>query len=132
MPSLDRNLPVKCTRCNKVVVKKNTAGHKQSCDSGTLFCPKCSHFSTKKKEDMNYHIANHHAPKDTKLNTVCTICLEEFPSFYSLQQHKRRKHGTSTKVGTKSSEKLKEFLESEKLKKTKSSCNKNLVLVSTF
>ena len=117
MPSLDRNLPVKCTKCNKMVVKKNMARHKQSCDSGTLFCPKCPHFSTKKKEDMNYHIAKHHAPKDTKLSTMCTVCLEEFPSFYSLQQHKRRKHGTSTKVGTKSSEKLKEVLESEELEK---------------
>ena len=43
------------------------------------------------------------------------MCLEEFPSFYSLQQHKRRKHGTSTKVGTTLSEKLKEVLESEEL-----------------
>ena len=41
--------------------------------------------------------------------------MEEFPSFYSLQQHKRQKHGTSIKVGTKSSESLKEVLESEEL-----------------
>ena len=86
---------------------------KQSCYSGTFFCPICPHFSTKKKEDMNYHIAEHHALKDTKLSTMCTVCLEEFASFFSLQQHKRRKHGTSTKAGKKSSEKLKEVLESE-------------------
>ena len=66
---------------------------------------------------MKYHIAKHHAPKDTKLSTVCTLCLEEFPSFYSLQKHRRRKHGSSTKVGTKSSEKIKEVLESEELEK---------------
>ena len=66
---------------------------------------------------MNYHIAKHHAPKDTKLSAVCTVCLKEFSSFYSRQQHRRRKHGTSTKVGTKSSEKLKEVLESEELEK---------------
>ena len=48
---------------------------------------------------------------------MCTVCLEEFPSFYSLEQHKRRKHGTSTKVGTKSSEKLKKVLESEEMEK---------------
>ena len=36
-------------------------------------------------------------------------------SFYSLQHYKRRKHGTSTKVGTKSSGSLKEVLESEEL-----------------
>ena len=104
MPALDRNLPVKCTKCEKMVVKKNMARHKQSCDSGTLSCPKCPNYYTQKKEDLNYHLAKHHAPKDVKLSTVCTVCLEEFPTFYSLQQHKRRKHGTSTKVGTKSSE----------------------------
>ena len=106
MPAVDRNLPVKFTKCNRMVVKKNMARHKKSCDSGT-FCPKCPHLCTKKREDMNYHIAKHHAPKDTKLSTMCIVCLEEFSSFYSLQQHKSRKHGTSTKVGTKSSEKLK-------------------------
>ena len=115
MPSLDRNLPVKCSKCEKMVVKQQMARHKKSCDSGTLKCPKCPHFCTKRKEDLNYHLAKHHAPQEKKLSTVCTICLEEFPSFYSLQQHKRRKHGTSTKVGTKSSESLKEVLESKEL-----------------
>ena len=66
---------------------------------------------------MNYHLAKHHAPQDKRLSTVCTICLEAFSSFYSLQQHKRRKHGTSTKVGTKSSDSLNEVLESEELDK---------------
>ena len=91
------------------------ARHKQSWDIGTLSCPKCPDFYTKKKEDFNYHVAKRHAPKDVKLSTMCTVFLEEFPSFYSLQQHKGRKHGTSTKVGTKSSEKLKKVLESEEL-----------------
>ena len=40
MPSLDRNLPVKCTKCEKMVVKQQMARHKKSCDSGTLNCPK--------------------------------------------------------------------------------------------
>ena len=111
MPALAGNLPVKCTKCNKMVVKKNMARHRQSCDSGTLYCPNCPHFCTRKKKDLNYHIAKYHAPKDTKLSTMYTVCLEEFPIVYSLQQHKMRKHGTSTKVGTKSSEKLKEVLE---------------------
>ena len=117
MPALDRNFPVKPTKCNKMVVKKNMARQKRSCDSGSLYCPKCLHFSTKKKEELNYHIAKHHATKDTKLITMFTVCLEEFPSFYSLQQHKKRKHGTSTKIGTKSSAKLKEILESGELEK---------------
>ena len=115
MPALERNLPVKCAKWEKMVAKLNMARHKKSCDSGILSCPKCPNFYTKKKEDLNYHLAKHHAPKDIKLSTVCTVCLEEFPSFCSLQQHKRRMHGTSTKVGIKSSEKLKEVLESEEL-----------------
>ena len=117
MPSLVRNLPVKCTKGEKMVVKQQMARHKKSCDSGTLNCPKCPHFYTKRKEDLNYHLAKHHAPQDKKPNTVCTICLEEFPSFYFLRQHKRRKHRTSTKVGTKSSKSLKKIVESEELDK---------------
>ena len=112
MPAFDRNLPVKCAKCEKMVAKYDMARHKKSCDSGTLSCRKCPNFYTKKKEELNYHLAEHHVPKDIKLSNVC---LEEFPNFYSLQQHKRRKHGTSTKVGIKSSEKLKEVLESEEL-----------------
>ena len=85
------------------------------CDSGTLNCLNCPHFYTKRKVDLNYHIVKHHAPQDKKLSTACTICLEEFPSLYSLQQHKRRKHGPSPNVGTNSSESLKEVLELEEL-----------------
>ena len=131
MPSLDRNLPVKCSKCEEMVVKQQMARHKKSCDSGTLKCPKCPHFYTKRKEDLNYHLDKHHAPQEKKLSTVCTICLEEFPSSYSLQQHKRRKHGTSTKVGTISSESLKEVLESEELDRTTNSYSRNLVPVNT-
>ena len=98
-----------------MVVKQQMARHKKSCDSGTFNCPKCPHFYTKRKEDLNYHLAKHHAPQDKKLNTVCTICLEESPSFYFLQQHKRQKHQTWTKIGTKYSESLKEVVESEEL-----------------
>ena len=78
MLALDRNLPVKCTKGEKIVAKLNMARHKKSCDSGTLSCPKCPNFFTKKKEEFNYHLAKHHAPKDVKLSTVCTICLKEF------------------------------------------------------
>ena len=99
MPALDKNLPVKCTKCEKMVVKKHMARHKQTCDSGTLSCPKCPNFFY--KDEVRLELSPCQA--------------SSFPSFYSLQQHKRRKHGTSTKVGTKSSEKLKEVLESEEL-----------------
>ena len=61
-----------------------------------------------------------------------TISLEEFPSFYSLQQHKRRKHGTSTKIGTKSSESLKEVLESEQLDKNSEQLQQELSACQHF
>ena len=132
MPSLDRNIPVKCTKCKKTVVRQQWAWHKKSCDSGTLNCPKYPHFSKKTNEDLNYHLAKDHAPQDKKLSTVCTICLEEFPSFYSLQQHKRRKHGTSSKVGTQSSESLKEVLESEELDKNNEQLQQELSACQHF
>ena len=132
MPSLDRNLPIKCTKCKKMVVKQQMARHKETCDSGTLNCPKSQYFDTKRKEDLNYHLAKHHAPQEKKLSTVGTICLEEFPSFYSLQQHKRRKHGTSTKVATKSSEILKEVLESEELDKNSEQLQQELSACQHF
>ena len=49
MPFLDRNLPVKSSKCEKMVVKQQMARHKKSCDSGTLKCPKCSHFYTEER-----------------------------------------------------------------------------------
>ena len=54
------------------------------------------------------------------------------PSFYFLQQHNRRKHGTSTKVGTRSSESLKEVLESEELDKNKEQLQQELSACQHF
>ena len=122
MLSLDRNLPVKCTKCEKMVFKQQMARLKKSCNSGTL----------KRKEDLNHHLAKHHAPQDKKLSTVCTICLEEYPSFYSLQQHKRRKHGTLTKVGNKSSKSLKKVLKSEELDKNNEQLKQELSACQHF
>ena len=43
---------------------------------------------------MNYHAAKKHAPSTSKQLTVWSSCEKEFPSYYSLQQHRRKKHGT--------------------------------------
>ena len=64
--SLDTNLPLKRTKCEKMFVKQQMARHKKSCDSGTLKCPKCPHFYRKRKEDLTYHLAKHNAPQDKK------------------------------------------------------------------
>ena len=60
------------------------------------------------------------------------VCLEEFPSFYSLQQHKGKKDRTSTKVGTKSSKKLKEVLESEELDQINEKLQQELSACQSF
>ena len=67
MPALDRNSPMKFTKCNQFAVKKNMAIHKQSCNNGTLSCTKCPNFYTKKKEDLSYYLAKHHARKNLSL-----------------------------------------------------------------
>ena len=67
-----------------------------------------------------------------KLSTVCTLCLEEFSSFCSLQQHERRKHRTSTKVETKSSERLKQVLESEESDKNNEQLQQELSACKHF
>ena len=73
MPAFDRNLPV-----------KSSIGTAQEIVTMVLFCPNWSAFlSTEKEQDLNFHLANHYAPKVAKLRTVCTACLEELPSFYS-------------------------------------------------
>ena len=41
---------------------------------------------------MNYDAAKKHAPSTSKQSTVCSSCEQEFPSYYSLQQHRRKEH----------------------------------------
>ena len=42
---------------------------------------------------MNYHVAKKLAPSTSKQSTVCSSCEQEFPSYYFLQQHRRKEHG---------------------------------------
>ena len=73
MPAFDRNLPV-----------KSSIGTAQEILTMGFFCPNWSTFlSTEKEQDLNFYLANHYALEVAKLRTVCTVCLEELPSFYS-------------------------------------------------
>ena len=42
---------------------------------------------------MNYHVTKKLAPSTSKQSTVCLSCEKEFPSYYSLQQHRRKEQG---------------------------------------
>ena len=99
MPALNRNEKVVCDNCGKQYVRQQAARHKKSCQGGTLSCPKCPNYSTKSQAELSYHIAKKHGPSTPKLSTTCTLCWEEFPSYYSLQRHKRTQHQIGSQIG---------------------------------
>ena len=103
MPALDRNVKDTCGNCGSSVTKKHLSGNKSSCSGGTLFCPKCPNFSTKSRDNIDYHIAKKHSAAGLKSNHTCKECSIEFPSFYSLRHHKQRYHTAET---TSSGEKV--------------------------
>ena len=45
---------------------------------------------SKKKEEMNFHVAKKHAQPNSKQAMVCPSY--EFPSYFSLQQHWSKEH----------------------------------------
>ena len=94
MPALDRNVKVTCENCGTSVTKKHLSRHKLSCNGGTLYCPNCPNFSTKSRDDLNYHIAKKNATPRVKTTHKCKICSKEFSGFYALRQHKTSEHGT--------------------------------------
>ena len=89
MPSLDRNEKVQCGDSGNMYVRQHAARHRKSCQAGLISCPDCKYF-TYNKQEMNYHVAKKHAPSTSKQSTVCSSCEKEFPSYYSLQQHRRK------------------------------------------
>ena len=62
-----------------------------------MFCANCPTFSTKSRDDLNYHIAKKHATPPLKNTHKCKICFKEFSGFYALRQHKTSKHGLQMK-----------------------------------
>ena len=99
MPALDRNVKYSCENCGTLVTKKNPTRHKSRCSDGTLFCPKCPNFSTKSRDDLNYHIAKHHSAAGPSKTYKCNLCHAEFPGFYALRQHKNTQHGKQIGFG---------------------------------
>ena len=97
MPSLDRNQQTTCNYCGKKVKKVNLSRHKKSCTSGTKSCPQCPNFFCKTQTEMDHHTATKHAIPSMIAKT-CSFCEEEYPSFYSLQRHKKSVHGTTSRI----------------------------------
>ena len=97
MPALNRNEKVICENCGTQTTKLNLARHKKRCSVGTLYCPKCPNFSSKSREDLNYHTAKQHSAAGLSITYKCKLCHAEFTGFYALRQHKNTQHGT--KIG---------------------------------
>ena len=99
MPSLNRNEKVTCENCGVQITKLNLARHKKSCSAGTMYCSKCPNFSTKSRDDLNYHIAKQHSAAGPSKTYKCILCHAEFPGFYALRQHKNTQDGTQIGFG---------------------------------
>ena len=99
MPALDRNVQVTCANCGASVTKKNLSRHKLRCSGGKLYCSKLPNFSTKSREDLNYHTAKQHSAAGPSITYKCKLCHAEFPGFYALRQHKNTQHGTQIRYG---------------------------------
>ena len=101
MPSLNRNEEVTCENCGVQITKPNLARHMKSCSAGIFYCAQCPKFSTKSKDDLNYHFAKQHSAAGPSKTYNCTLCHAEFSGFYPSSQHKNTQHGTHIGFGTR-------------------------------
>ena len=81
---------------------------------------------------MNYHMAKKHAPSRSKKSTICSSCEQEFPSYYSLQHHRRKEHGAKQRKPKDTVADLSKIVEEEgeddkKLKEKLNACQHFLV-----
>ena len=96
---MDRNVKFSCENCGTLVRKKNLSRHNSRCSDGTLYCPKCPNFSTKSRDDSNYHIAKQHSAAGPSKTYKCKVCHAEVPGFHALRQHKNSQHGKQIGFG---------------------------------
>ena len=61
---------------------------------------------------MNFHTSKKQV-KSTPMLTKCVSCEKEFPSYYSLQQHRKRSHGLKARRPSESVADLNKILENE-------------------
>ena len=95
---------------------------------GTLYCKKRNcNFATKNAAELSYHIAKAHGAKVRNTLNNCVVCQKQFPSFYSLQLRRKKVHQASTKIGSPSTNCVREIMEkvdnnSESLKEELAAC----------
>ena len=99
MPALDRNDKGICGNCGNSVTKINLSRHKSRCSGRALYCLKCPNFSTKSRQDLNYHFAKKHSVPRPSITYKCKLCHADFPGFNALRQYKNTQHGTEIGFG---------------------------------
>ena len=99
MPALDRNVKYSCEKCGTFVTKKKLSRQKSRSSGGTLYCTQCPNFSTKSRDDLNYHTAKQHCEAGPSKTYKCNLCHADFPGFFALRQHKNTQHGTQIGFG---------------------------------
>ena len=131
MLALNRNEKVKCGDCGNMYIRQNTARHRKNCSKGVISCPDCKYF-TYNQQEMSYRMAKKHAQPNSKQSTVCPFCEQEFLSYYSLQQLRRKEHGAKQRKPSDTVADLNKIVEEEgedgeKLKEELSACQHFLV-----
>ena len=76
---------------------------------------------------MSYHIAKAHGAKIRNTLNKCVVCQKQFPSFYSLQLHRKKVHQDNAKVASSSTNRVREIMQkvdndSESLKEELAAC----------
>ena len=129
MPALDRNVKVTCENCRTSVTKYHLSRHKSRCSGGTLYCTQSPNFSTKSRDDLNYHIAKQHSAAGPSKTYKCNLCHADFPGFYALRQHKNTQNGK--RIGFEASnidvEDIVEDVDDQSLREELQSCRHFLV-----
>ena len=96
LPALNWNEKVKCEDCGKDYRRANAARQSKNCVRGVISCPQLVHTTSKK-------------PAVKK----CVSCEKEFPSYYSLQQHRKKDHGLKERKTSDSVADLNKILENK-------------------
>ena len=93
MPSLDRFEKTTCAKCGLIAKKFNLSLHKNCCTKVTKACLTPPNFFCKTQSETNHRLTTKHVVSVLETKTNCLICEKDFPSFYSLQRHKKSEHG---------------------------------------
>ena len=90
MTAVDTKSLKELNMMQKMFVIKHMAWQKNSSNNGTLSCPKCPTISTKKKENLNYHLTKYQSPINVKPSNMYTLCLQDFPCFFCKRKEKMK------------------------------------------